>query len=397
MLMNITLRDILTESDDITFKTALDTAASMFYEYDKILTITDYCEEGLANPEMFFQEGTIMDEATGKHTTDSTFWKIVKFLPRLVIAMFKALINAVTGSNGHDKDHEKATANLASASQAQLAEWAESTNAESKGNVQFDPKKKVFFLAKPFRHIRNYIYILTGLPAIFVSIRQMIKNDNNEYKAILKNLGSVLIGKKDLNAETTQLTMDGLSKLLKDANSASKAMIGISDEIGMNLSKKIEKDFANGGDPSDKIAAQQLLLKIKEAGDKIYIVTTFHRIGIKIRAKIAGWAIGKTRSVFSDESKIQNDLIDERENAKAKVKALKAERKALREQEMNEKYGASQIAKQQEKLDKANAKVAKQQEKLEKQRQKNQESSEAISRGEVPKKRFLGWGFRHQY
>ena len=387
----ITLNEIISESDDIAFESSLNVMNSLFKEYDKITTISDYCAEGLATPSMFFQEGSIMDEATGKHTNDSTFWKIVAFIPRFIIALFKAMINAVTNSNGHEKDHEKATANLANASPEQLAEWSTSVNEETKGNIQFDPKKKVFFLAKPFRHIRNILFIVTGLPAVFTSIKQMIKNDNNEYKSILKNLTQLLLGKKEFNEETIQLTMDGLSKLLDDSRNVSKAMVGISDEIGMKLSEKIKKDFENGGDPSDKIAAQQLLLKIKDAGDKIYVLTTFHKLGIKIRAKIAGWGLSKATSDKGDH------FTDARADAKAQIKALKAERKGLRGEERDMKYAAAQTAKYEKKLNKQQEKVAKQQQKLENQRLQNNETSQKIDNGWVPKKRFLGWGQRHQY
>lgn len=339
--------EIALSQDDVILESTIEIFEEMLKLYDKSMTISDYCVEGLADPMMFYQEEeSIIDQATGKHTNDSLFWKIVAFLPRLVIASIKACVNALTNSDHLDADYKKAVANMESMDETQLEQVATITTEASGDTIQFDSKKKTFFLGKTFRHIRNAIYICTGLPGIAISIASMIKNDSNEYKSILKDFVGILTRKKNLDEESLILSSQAFKKLLDDARIASKAVIGISDELGMQLSKKIEKDFKDGKDPQGLVEAQQLLANLQESAKHIKLTTGFIKIGTNIFGGIARRVASKFgRDASRQFSPEYNEAKLRNEDAKAAAKRAKAAKKAARKAEKNALEEADRIAK----------------------------------------------------
>lgn len=359
--MNETMNELILETSLISLESSINIFEEMVREYDKMMTIEAYCIEGLADATKFFQEAeSVIDHATGKHTNDNMFWKIVMFVPRLITGMIKSAGNALTHSSNLDTDYKKASAKLANMSEEQLAEWVDTTNTISEGNIAFDPKQKVFCLLKPFRHIRNAIYICTGLPKVLISIKGMISKGDHEYKTILKDLIAVLTHKKDLDEMSLNVTLDGFKKLLDDANAASKAMYGLTDEIGMMLSKQIQKDFKNGGDPSQKIAAQEALLKINEGAKWSLLMTRFIKAGTGIFGGLAKHIASKFGRDVSNS--FNGDMLNAKEELakqKAELKRLKAEEDALRKSKQNELQNQDKLMKINKQIEATKASIQK--------------------------------------
>ena len=89
------------EMDSITMESSLDVMNSLLDSYDKILTIQENYEGDVDDfetiMESFYQEGKIMDEVKEMGKDQGMIMRIISFIPRLLIAIGRAIKNAWKG------------------------------------------------------------------------------------------------------------------------------------------------------------------------------------------------------------------------------------------------------------------------------------------------------------
>lgn len=83
------IQEIIDQIDDVILESEIDVLQAMSDVYDKAQIILENSDttDGLVPSYAFFQEGEIMDRATGKGKNESTIKKIAAFLPRLIMAI----------------------------------------------------------------------------------------------------------------------------------------------------------------------------------------------------------------------------------------------------------------------------------------------------------------------
>lgn len=83
------MKEIIDQIDDVILESEIDVLQAMSDVYDKAQIILENSDttDGLVSSYAFFQEGEIMDQATGKGKDESTIKKIAAFLPRLIMAI----------------------------------------------------------------------------------------------------------------------------------------------------------------------------------------------------------------------------------------------------------------------------------------------------------------------
>ena len=353
--MNETISEIIsfnTNNCDVeltVYEYTINIFGSLLKELDKIQIIQDYCVEGLADPNMFFQEGeSVIDYATGKHTADSTFMKIIKFIPKLFIGMGRAALSMMKGGKGGDDDPERsyprAVANLANASPQQLEQVGMEVKQMTDGSITFDTRKSEFWLGERYRHARNWVRIIKGFAGLGREIKNFVENDSNEYKTLAAELSKLVNKEKNLDAETMSITLDAFHQLMKEGQGAAGAISGLADELSSKLAKKMDKDFAKGKDPEKWADAKKLLDGIYDVNIKVHDFSRLYNWGVRIinfvgndrkifglgrsakdgsgrtgEEKILGWAQRKLGGPASEQSQ------QDRANAVAKNKAVRNE------------------------------------------------------------------------
>lgn len=277
---NVVSTEILEDIDLVVLESTINVFDALLNEYEKTSIILETADEEMHPGFSLFQEESVIDYATGKHSGDSTFMKIVKFIPRLFIGIIRAIASVFTkdAKSKTDKSFDNAKTVIEKASPEQLTTIATEVNKRTDSKINFDPNKKTFTIGRGFRHIKNSIFILLSAPKILKTIIAQCKQGNTDYKLLAKDLWSILKGDKKADELTTSLSMTALKDLLNDAWAASTAISAISDEVSMHLEKKMKKDFANGKNIEKQAAAKELFDGLKEVTKHVSNVTTFGRI-----------------------------------------------------------------------------------------------------------------------
>ena len=333
-------------------------------EYDKISQILDYTELD----ENFVMEGTIWDTATGKDKNESMFMKAIAFLPRLLMGIVKAITSVFK------KDYKAENTKNAKLAEAHLAEINDPNKLDmcknntayiSDGELQFNPKKKQFFLFRGFRHIRNYIRILIGIKPVFEKLRLGLNGAKTPYGALAKEFKAILTGQKSLDEETGGLTASALLELANDGWNASIGVRGIVDELSMRMSKKMREDFENGKNIEDKIHAKVIMDSIQDVAAKVTKVTLFGKIVGFLGKDLGGGSIfmRKLRSKLAFDKEEDVALA----NAKQEKKELNAQIKAEKRARANAKQTMKRKGDKREEILKLDEKNQKLRDKLDKQ------------------------------
>lgn len=357
MTTELEILESIDSIDSCVQESSLNIAECLSREYAKISLIGDYTDFDPA----IIMEGTIMDTATGKGKNESTLWKILAFIPRLIIGIVKAAASIFT------KDYDKANianakaanGRLAKATNDELNNARDNVQKESDGEMDFDPAKKQFFLTKVFRHIRNYIRIITGLMPVLKKLHAMLDGADTSYLTLAKEIGYIVTGQKSIDQQTKYITVDVLKELAEDGGAAAKGACGVLDEIRMKLEKKIHNDFDNGKNIDDQMKAKALLDNIYKGADKVRIVTKFCNVAKKI---LSLTAIGKLFKKIREAGEYDETVDPDLASAKAETKELKARNKGLKqeEKEFERKHKKlMQSHKELQKLQKKNEKLQK--------------------------------------
>lgn len=358
-MSNYTETEILSSIDDVNetvMESSIDVFDSIINEFDKL---SQFVEFTVFN-ESVVMEGQVWDTATGAGTLDGTFKKIILFIPRLLIGIVKAIGNVFTKDfkKENDENKSKAAENIEKETDpAKLEVAKENTIVVSEGNLNFDPKKKRFFLTKTFLHIRNYIRILVGVAPLLKKLKNTANGASTSYGTLAKELWAIIRGKAQLGEETAGLTADALIDLSSDACSAALAVRGICSEISLNLEKQMQKDYADGKDITKKAEMKDLADSVASVSKIVSRVTFFGKVVHFLGKDLykGSFLLRKIRSKLAYDKDEDTAIQDER----TKMKELKSRKKAVNRQIAKMEDDQKRIAKKDKALQKYKAKNAK--------------------------------------
>lgn len=249
---------------------------SLIDYYDKIITNDVYCESAA-----FYQEG-IMDEATGKGKFENIVVRIVKFLPRLLIAVGKAIKNAISGEKIDTKEYILGERYINDASDEQLKDLAKTSSELSDGRIVFDPntkKYKVFGVKGLF----NKVMMATEVAAIMKRVKKELDSGTPEYNKIKEEIGKITRKEKEIDSETMSIGLSAMGKLAQDTVVPADLTANLLFEISSILNNKIIKDVENGKDPSKLIEIRDAMNEVKHVA-RTTAATSFF-IGAAKKAK----------------------------------------------------------------------------------------------------------------
>lgn len=95
--------EILQNIDESVFETELNITTALVAEYEKLDMITENYD-GDCSQFIIFQEGTVSDEMKKSGAKHNTFMKIITFIPRLIMALWKTIKNKMSKYKGISKD-----------------------------------------------------------------------------------------------------------------------------------------------------------------------------------------------------------------------------------------------------------------------------------------------------
>lgn len=344
----------------IVLESSISVYDALLNEYDKAMVVLENSEVDVDTGFGLFQEESVLDHAMGKHTGDSTFMKIILFIPRL----FQGIIQAIGSIFSKDFKKKKETSidrasqTISNATPGELTSIANEVNQKHGDKISFDPNKKTFTLGRGFRHIKNSIAILFTGPKVLKNIIMQCKSGNTDYKLLAKDIWKILKREKSADEVTTALTLNTLSSLLDDSFAASTAVSALSSEVSMYLEKKMKADFANGKNIDKQADAKQLMDGISAFSKHVSKVTFFGKVGKgiidffgqdvsrfagSVLSKVPG--VGKTKAVknmvdkghtgsqnlvgaLTSKGKVNKETSEEQQelfDAKQENKGLKAE------------------------------------------------------------------------
>ena len=207
--MNSISTSVLEDIDQIVLESTIDVYEALSHEYEKAVKIfSESSDENIHPGISLFQEENVFDYATGKHTGDSTFMKIVMFIPRLFIGIIRAIGSIFTKDFKSKNDESMKTTGyvIDHSSPEQLTVVANEVNNTSKGDISFDPNQKNFNIGRKFRHIRNSIAIMVMAPKVIKNIITQCRSGSTDYKLLAKDLWSILKHGEKIDKVTERLS-----------------------------------------------------------------------------------------------------------------------------------------------------------------------------------------------
>ena len=348
----------------------LETAVSVYeclsHEFDKVYSIMESNEESIDSSFGLFQEESIIDHATGKHTADGMFKKILLFVPRLIGGIVRAIAGVFTKDykKETDKDYKNAQYTITHGTSDQLSKIANTVNAGTDGQITFDPKTKKFTLGEKFRHIKNKIIILTGSTVLLNKLRQACTSKNIPYKNLAKDLADIFNKNKEVDNDTITYTLESMKQLMDDGFATSLTMKAVCEELSTVLTNKIQSDLAGGKDPQKLADAKDLLDKLGQMSGYVAGVTGFGAIGRKILG-----LFGRPIALHAKNTEMHDEIAD-----------LKRQEKMLEAQIKTNKADAKMKRKLQAKLDKLKTKIYYSQQELDDSRDEVKDVDEYVDR-----------------
>lgn len=296
--------EYINEIDQVVSESYDSICNSLIDYYDKIINNEVYSESYVD----VYQEG-IMDEATGKGKFENVVVRIVKFLPRLLIAVGKAIKNAITGEKIDEKEYMLGEKYINDASDDELKNLAKTSAELSDGKVVFDPetkKYKVFGVKGLF----NKVMMATEVAAIMKRVKQQLDSGTPEYDKIKAELGSIIKKEKQFDSETAEATLSALGKLAQDTLVPADLTANLLFEISGILNNKIIKDVENGKDVTKLVEIRDSMNELKHVA-RTTAATSF--------------AIGAAKKAKDITFKFFRKYVDPIDDVKATEKKKKAE------------------------------------------------------------------------
>lgn len=361
--------DSFGDIDSCVLECALTVYDAMSSEFDKIISVMESNGETIDSSFGLFQEGELLDYATGKNTADNTIMKIIKFVPKLIIGIIKSIGSIFTNENKKDMNDtiKSAQYTITNADESQLTQLAQQSKTASNGEILFDPKEKKFKLGDKFKHTKNRLIMLGLFPAVITKIRRACKSNNVPYKSLANDIKDIFLKNKPVDGETVAYTLDSLKEMLDDSFTVSLALKASCEEVSALLEKQMKKDFENGKDIEKSKAAKDLIDQIGNISGVVTKVTGFTALSRKV-LKLFGRSAAHN-VMYADKYDEIADI--KAENKKLKSVAKEKKKQAKLEKKLQTKKIYAQYARDRSKDD-----VEEADDKLNKVREINKEEDE---------------------
>ena len=253
--------ECMSEIDNVVFESYIDTCKAMTESLDKLITLEAYCSPD-DSEEDIIQEGRIWDEATGKGKFENVVIRMIKFVPRLLMSVAKALHAMIKGEKYDYQEYLRGEKRIQDASDEELQKLAKTVSEATDGKIQFDPNTKKYNIFGPVG-LFNKVMMATEIAVLLKNIKSKLNSDTPEYKAISDEIGKIIRKEKTFDKTTAQASLSAIGKLAQDTTVPADLCANLCFEISRILDNKILKDIENGKDPSQLVEVRNALNGVK--------------------------------------------------------------------------------------------------------------------------------------
>jgi hypothetical protein len=298
------------EIDEIVIESMIDVYSSISVEYDKMCVISEQYNGDDISAFGIIQEGDIWDQATGKYSNDNTFMKIIKFIPRLLIAIMDSIVKTFKKDykTTIEKNGDTTIDVINNANSDELTRLVTTTQQSTNGMMSFDKEKKTFTLGKKLSSAWNRIKLLSGIAASLGRLRQEIKSPNTPYKKFADELKNIFKGNKEMDEVTISVGAEALKSALMDSTLSCGTIHAACKELSRILENKCIKDSNQGKDTQKAQEIKELIDQIGEVSKTVGRVSLLGRIGNALFSDIALTKKGKATAKSGIE-KLGNKLL----------------------------------------------------------------------------------------
>ena len=298
------------EIDEIVIESMIDVYSSISVEYDKMCVISEQYNGDDISAFGIIQEGDIWDQATGKYSNDNTFMKIIKFIPRLLIAIMDSIVKTFKKDykTTIEKNGDTTIDVINNANSDELTRLVSTTQQSTNGMMSFNKEKKTFTLGKKLSSAWNRIKLLSGIAASLGRLRQEIKSPNTPYKKFADELKDIFKGNKEMDEVTISIGAEALKSALMDSTLSCGTIHAACKELSRILENKCIKDSNQGKDTQKAQEIKELIDQIGEVSKTVGRVSLLGRIGNALFSDIALTKKGKATAKSGIE-KLGNKLL----------------------------------------------------------------------------------------
>ena len=262
------IENVITESE-------VNVTLAIIDSYQKALTIMENYNGDDYSSFSIFQEGAILDEARGAKD-ENMIKRILLFIPRLIQALGKALMNVIKKSNTDTSKQEAVKDffdNMDQYSDDTIQKAENDINekiAETGKKVSFDKKKKTM----SFKDI-NWKFHIKSVLSVVKAIKRLkdefnLKDPENPIRQFVDECKSIKSGYKKPGLDTTAYGAIAFASLVQDFISASEALSYTSIEVSAAMENIIEHDENKGELASEK--KQKVCASVKQVSNQIAMV-----------------------------------------------------------------------------------------------------------------------------
>lgn len=298
------------EIDEIVIESMIDVYSSISVEYDKMCVISEQYNGDDISAFGIIQEGDIWDQATGKYSNDNAFMKIIKFIPRLLIAIMDSIVKTFKKDykTTIEKNGDTTIDVINNANSDELTRLVTTTQQSTNGMMSFNKEKKTFTLGKKLSSAWNRIKLLSGIAASLGRLRQEIKSPNTPYKKFADELKNIFKGNKEMDEVTISVGAEALKSALMDSTLSCGTIHAACKELSRILENKCIKDSNQGKDTQKAQEIKELIDQIGEVSKTVGRVSLLGRIGNALFSDIALTKKGKATAKSGIE-KLGNKLL----------------------------------------------------------------------------------------
>lgn len=320
----------INEIDDIVLESMIDVYSSISIEYDKMCAISEQYNCDDISDFGIIQEGDILDKATGKYSNDSTFMKIVKFIPRLLMAIMDSITK--TFKKDYKANIEK-NGNIAidvinNANSSELARLVTITQQSTNGMMAFDKEKKAFTLGKTLSSAWNKSKLAGSIVMVLGSLLTELKYENTPYKRFANELKAIFKGEKEMDEETVSIGAEALKYGLVDSSAVCTMIHTSCKELNGILEKKCIKDSDQGKDTQKTQEIKELIDQIGNVSKIVGRVALIGKIGDALFSDIALTEKGRDEAKSGIE-KLGNKVFEKAIHSKEQDEAEKIPEKSF--------------------------------------------------------------------
>ena len=323
------------EAENVTLESMYDVFDSLLNEYDKMINADTCYVEGFVMeadeptagkksakdnkaPEMETKSQAVKttNKTAGK-SQESTAYKLIMFLPRLIASLLKKIASIFNNDNKASISEMpgKLQTTISNSSEDELKTVGDELKKKTDGIVTVEPKRKCF-IVRGFHHLKNIIMLAATLPDLLRLIKGAMKKKTFTWANLWKDtkffyrnkgeLAEILINGKDpedlKNFAAEEVKTVEFTDVLGIIGKSGYALSAAADELSMIYDKKAVDQFKAGMDPSEAMAASDMCKFVRKMTFLTGIGTSLFN-GIHNLVSMPG----KIGSIFSGIKKKHDD------------------------------------------------------------------------------------------